>query len=214
MNHKSQIIIDPLTNIYYASFYIEGLYELYDRCNVKFCSKPFVNLSLESRMGAFAFIIVKGSQEQKCIISLFDSYKIIDELYHWCDVYGSVNANFRLTPQVYHSKLVSLPPSFGIRLWNFFDMLYYAYSNLLKVCIETKEAFNKRKFIGKYRRMYYLRLPYKAYKTKEVFNINHPYIFHLSTLWYNDEWNKNDEGVNKARANFIRACKQVQGIVF
>ncbi len=40
------------------------------------------------------------------------------------------------------------------------------------------------------------------------------YVFFLSTLWYNDEWNKNDEGVNGRRAAFIRACKSVEGLDF
>ena len=29
------------------------------------------------------------------------------------------------------------------------------------------------------------------------------YIFHLSTLWQSDEWNRNNEGVNLRRAYFI-----------
>lgn len=30
----------------------------------------------------------------------------------------------------------------------------------------------------------------------------------------NDEWNKNDDGVNKGRANFIRACKSISSLNF
>lgn len=40
------------------------------------------------------------------------------------------------------------------------------------------------------------------------------YIFFCSTLWYNDEWNRNDATVNARRASFIRACKEIDGICF
>ena len=40
------------------------------------------------------------------------------------------------------------------------------------------------------------------------------YIFFCSTLWYNDEWNQNDNKVNARRASFIRACKSTEGIEF
>lgn len=36
------------------------------------------------------------------------------------------------------------------------------------------------------------------------------YIFHLSTLWQSDEWNRNNEGVNLRRAYFIRACRTLE----
>ena len=211
---KSQVIVDPSVNILYASFYIEGLYKIYGRRNVKFSSKPFVSLSLESRMAAFPFVVIKDGKTTKYIISFYDSYKIIEELYHWCDVYGSVNANFNLTPKQYHPKLVSLAPSFGIRVWGIANTILFAFSNLVKTTRYTRESFSYRKFLGKYKRMYTLRLPYKSYEKSRTIDIKNDYIFFLSTLWYNDEWNKNDEGVNKTRANFIRACKDIKTIDF
>ncbi len=215
MKLKTQVIIDPVVNIYYASFYIEGFYKKYGKGNVKFQSKPFRDLSLASRMEALIFIVKEKNKIRKYVISLLDAYTINDELYNWSDVYGSVNANITLTPEKYRKKLISLAPSFGIRLYNPFYTLYYALTNLFKGIISTKESFSYRKFLGKYTRMFSLRLPYQLYEnqpkhtTKDI-----PYIFHLSTLWYNDEWNKNDEGVNKTRANFIRACKQIKDILF
>ena len=78
----------------------------------------------------------------------------------------------------------------------------------------SRESFSYRKFLGKYKRMYTLRLPYKSYEKSRTIDIKNDYIFFLSTLWYNDEWNKNDKGINKTRANFIRACKDIKTIDF
>lgn len=59
-----------------------------------------------------------------------------------------------------------------------------------------------------------MRLPYHNYVEPKKVKTSKKYVFHLSTLWYNDEWNKNDEGVNKTRANFTRACKEIKDIDF
>ncbi len=214
MKSKRKIIIDPLVNIYYASFYIYGFIKLYGKCNVKFHSEPFKNISLTSRTkGVLIFVVVNGKEQRKYVINFDDSYKLDDELYDWCDVYGNVNTNYYLTPEKYHNKLISIAPSFGIKLWSLPKTVYYAFTNLLKSKRCARATLNTRNFLGKYKRMYKLRVPYSNYRSKIKQPEGH-YVFHLSTLWYNDEWNKNDEGVNKTRANFIRACKQIQGLVF
>ena len=213
-----KVIIDPLVNILYASFYIEGFYQIYGKRNVKFSSKPFKKLSLKSRMAALDFVVIDtNGKNKKYIISFYDSYKIIKELYEWCDVYGSVNANFTLTTQAGGdtTKLVPLAPSFGVRIWSsFITTAYYALTNLIKGKISTKESFNYRNLLGRYKRMYRMRLPYHNYVEPKKVKTSKKYVFHLSTLWYNDEWNKNDEGVNKTRANFTRACKEIKDIDF
>lgn len=206
MNNK--VIIDPLVNVYYAGFYIKGLLDKFGKKNVIFKSVPFENI--KNRGDNFNFIISCNGTDKKYSIHIDDPYDIKIDAYDWCDVYGNVNANFEKTPIEYHAKLISLVPSFGIRVWNFPQTLYYCFTNLGKI----NSKVNIRKFIGKYRRQFELRLPldsYQAYKQQEV-NIN--YIFHLSTLWHSDEWSKNDEGVNRTRANFIRVCKSIGNVNF
>lgn len=205
---KSKVIIDPLVNVYYAGFYLQGLFDKFEKQNIIFQSTPFE--SIENRSENFNFIVTSNGRNIKYSIHVDDPYDIKENHYNWCDVYGNVNANFDKTPHEYHAKLVSLTPSFGIRVWNFPQTLYYCFTNLLKV----NSKVNVRKFIGKYRRQFELRLPLEYYqlsnKPKEIEN----YIFHLSTLWQSDEWSKNDEGVNRVRANFIRVCKSIGSINF
>ena len=126
-------------------------------------------------------------------------------MYRWCDVYGCVNANFDKTPEKYHQKLVSLCPSFGVRCWSIFQSVWNAFAHL------PKDGTSVRKYWGKHKRLLD-RPTYSDYMT--IAPVDEQYVFFLSTLWYNDEWNKNDEGVNGRRANFIRACKSMDKVLF
>ena len=200
-NKQGIVVVDSDCNIAYSSFYIQGLYSLFGKRNVRFGrieGKP-------ANMGNLSFVLRReGEREKKYTISLVDSYKINESLYAWCDVYGSVNANYAKTPSEFHEKLVALCPSFGIRLWNLPCLAAYA----LCGCSESQIPFKKR--LGKLVRMF-RRPVYEDYCSSEV---SDHFVFFLSTLWYSDEWNKNDEGVNARRANFIRACKELGGVCF
>lgn len=225
-----KVIIDPVDDILYMSFYVYGLTKLFGSNNVCFSPEPFTLLSTKSRHSkSTRFIIKKDGFERRYVIHCDDTYIIHEELYNWCDVYGCVNANYAKTSKKYHQKLVSLCPSFAIRCWNLPQTIYHA------LCNRPNDGTSARKFFGKHKRL--LQRPrYEDYfsKTSRLQDpeTRHPkprcldvsmsrcphfqfsYIFFLSTLWYSDEWNKNDEGVNLRRAHFIRACKELDGVLF
>ena len=201
-----KVIIDPVDDILYMSYYVYGLTKLFGSDNVKFSPKPFAELSTESRhTKSTRFIVEKDGKELRYVIHGDDTCQIHEELYRWCDVYGCVNANFDKTPEQYHQKLVSLCPSFGICCWSFFQSIWNAFAHL------PKDGTSVRKFLGKHKRLLG-RPSYSDYMT--IVPVDEHYVFFLSTLWYNDEWNKNDEGVNGRRANFIRACKSMEQVLF
>ena len=200
---KVKVIIDKKCNIVYASYYILGLHELFGARNVF-----FRNLALNSNTcDNLCFVIRAGNHEKKYAISLADSYQINEKIYAWCDVYGSVNANFSKTPQQFHDKLVPLCPSFGIRIWNFPQTVFHAIQN-----VSTADMW-VRKFFGKYKRQLD-RMTYENYLTPCLHDRDDNSIFFLSTLWYSDRWNRNDEGVNARRARFVRACREVEEVAF
>jgi glycosyltransferase involved in cell wall biosynthesis len=204
-----RVVIDPINNVYYSGFYIKALIDRFGVGNIIFSTKPFKDIS--ARIDNFNFVVYNNDEEQRYTIHFDDSYKIKEELYDWCDVYGNVNANFANTPAKFHPKLVSLVPSFGVRIWNLPQTLYYSITNGCKVFRDT----DLRKFLGKYRRQWEVRLPLESYESSVKSNVEHTkYIFHLSTLWYSNEENKNDENVNRVRANFIRACRSIYGVNF
>ena len=203
-----KVIIDPLDDILYKSFYIYGLEYLFDRSQVCYDEPSFSGLSMKARNSkSIRFIINQTGRSCRYVIACDDSFAINDELYNWCDVYGSVNANFAKTGDAYHEKLVSLCPSFAIKCWNLPQIIK---QSLLGV-INTNQSV--RKHFGKYKRLIE-RPKYDDYCKIDSSEVDAHYVFFLSTLWYSDEWNKNDEGVNARRANFIRACKELDGLMF
>lgn len=202
-------IIDPRDNILYKSFYIYALQNVFGKRNVSFGSKPFSTLSDYSRSTwSIRFITIEDDVITKYCISCNDSYRIIEELYDWCDVYGSVNSNFTKTPSKYHKKLISLCPSFGINIYSFPELIFQT----LRTLSSINPSYIK-KHLGKYKRLYFNRPKYSDYVIPSI-PVRDNYVFFCSTLWYNDEWNHNDDGVNARRANFIRACHESKQITF
>lgn len=203
-----RIVINPPDNIFYESYYVYGLVSLFGR-KVVFSAKPFVSLGdIPTRKGVFCFVVNdENGKEKHYAISYNDSYEIVAEIYNWCDVYGSVNANFAKTSEKFHDKLVPLCPSFGIRVWNGPQTVFHVLHNVFSSELPT------RKFLGKFKRQLQ-RLPYSEYLSPINAKRDDGYVFFLSTLWYSDEWNRNDEGVNARRANFIHACKELDEVVF
>ena len=127
--------------------------------------------------------------------------------YEWGDRYGKINFNSELTPRKYHPKMISLAPSFGIKLWSDLEGAVYSISNWMKAGTPISGA---KKFLSKY---------YKQHKQVALSNYEphqplQNYIYSVNTLWNSNEWIDNDESVNRYRANFIDACRSFSEIEF
>ena len=204
-----QARVNPLNHIAYSSYYIYALREVLGHEAVRFDSAPFQDLSVESQQsrGLLFTIRQSGFPERKYFICGNDSYRIEEEIYGWCDVYASVNVNFENTPD--RTKLVSLVPSFGVKIWGTGGTILNALSNA--VYYQSIVHDHKVKtFLGNYKRL--LNRPFYSELAPEPGSSN--YVFFCSTLWYNDEYNQNDRKVNARRANFIRTCKGIENIRF
>lgn len=202
-------IVNPLNHILYSSFYIYALRLVLGRDAVQFDSTPFRHLSANALQSKGLLFIIRqtGQLDKKFYLHGNDSYRIEEEIYEWCDVYASVNANFEKTPG--RDKLVSMTPSFGIRVWNTGGTFWAALSNA--VCyIKSIHDHKLKTFLGSYKRL--LNRPCYSDLTPEPSRSD--YIFFCSTLWYNDEYNQNDRHLNARRARFIRACKDLEGLRF
>ena len=117
---------------------------------------------------------------------------------------------------------LSLPPlAFGMKSpfsWPLEDGLFILYRHCVQVIqreewnatLQRNESSgfkNVKHFFSRRYKSWKNRLPLSAYTTDV--QSEDSYIFFLSTLWYSDEYNKNDETVNLARARFIRACRSI-----
>lgn len=204
-----QAIVNPLNHILYSSFYLFALQSVLGKDSVRFDSAPFQCLSGEAQQGKGLLFILKqtGVPDQKYYLYGNDSYMIEEEIYAWCDVYASVNANSEKTPG--REKLVSLVPSFGVRLWSEGETLMTAFTNALHY-VKRIHDHKLKTFLGNYKRL--LNRPYYSDMIPE--SSQSDYVFFCSTLWYNDDYNQNDRQVNARRAHFIRACREIEGIRF
>lgn len=210
----------------YGSFYMFGLKQLFGSHCITYHKKPF--RALPDLGNDMRFIIIKDEGQIKYFLHLNDSYKIKEQDYEWCDIYGCVNANFMHYPHIQYPKLVSLVPSFAVQcdktlfqvatdsivrlvqifpyVWNRVEWNKYTQRQ------ECNHIRNVKHFISYRYKVLRDRLPMSAYSHNVTSKDN--YVFFLSTLWQSDEWNKNDEGVNLRRAHFIRASKSVEGCQF
>lgn len=194
--------IDTASDILYSSFYIKALQVKFKNQSIHFTCEPFKNLSLKDRLSVMLFIIRTGNTERRFAIDMSDQDHIHPSLYEWSDVYGHVNC----PTDNQQEKLIALCPSFGVRCWGYTSTLRH----ILLASQQTPDSL--RRTIGKHYRM--LRRPkYEDYIIAKK-TIDNNFVFHCSTLWKSDEWNRNDETVNLTRAHFIRAAKSIKGLQF
>lgn len=200
--NNTKVYVDPLVNVNYAGFYIHGFYQKFGVKNVIFTNKPF--LSLENRINCLNFVI----DDKKYCIDFGETSDVKPKEYAWCDVYGHVNANLEKTPAEFRNKLVSLPPYFGIKLWSHIDSFVYAWKNMWKTFYKICPPV----FIMRYRKQCRYRVYYEEYENSVPTDKN--YIFHLSSIWPNDDWERNDPGFNEANSKFIVACNAIPELNF
>lgn len=194
--------IDTASDILYSSFYIKALQVKFKNHSIHFTSVPFKDLSLEDRLSVMLFIIKTGNTERRFAIDMSDQNHIHQSLYDWSDIYGHVNCPL----DNHQEKLKALCPSFGVRCWDIPSTIRHIH------LASQQNTDSLRKIIGKHYRM--LRRPqYEDYLTA-MNCIDNNFVFHCSTLWKSDEWNRNDETVNLTRARFIRAVKSINDLQF
>lgn len=198
------VLVDLKANIDYTAFYISGLYDLFGKANVSFSKRHFTGLQPNRSL---KFLLVDGSVSRRFVIDWSDAPSVEQADYDWCDCYGKINVNANLTPLTYHSKMVSLAPSFGIRLWGPVESVYYGLTNLLKV---GRSSGNMKNFLGTYYKQI-REVPLSNYVPQTV-DLN--YVYSLNTLWNSNEWINNDATVNRYRANFMNVCQSMSNLQF
>lgn len=203
-----KVIIDPRSRISYSSYYIEGLYTVFNKENVKFSSYPFKNLIQTSKENDFehyfAFVCYySNGYEKKIIVDYRDKNNLNLTALNWCDVYGKVNLNRLVNDYVKVSdslknKIIPIGPNFGIKLWNRFYCIFLMTSNYLKSI--GKIPVNIKDFISGYNWQIKRNFIWHYFPSDSDNN----YIFHISSLYYNQSYG---ETVNSLRAQFIRSCR-------
>ncbi len=191
-----KVFIDSSCDIQYSSFYIYGLYRVYGRKNVKFSSKYFKDFKHNNHF--FAFIIKENKNKRKIIIDFTDSKSIDENALHWSDVYGKINLDANMSS---HPKIISIGPSFGIRIYSLIETIWFAFSNFFKSYYNIHDI---RKFFSDYKAQY-RRPKFSDYHSKQSKGSS---VFFISSLW------KQESLTNTYRANFIKSCRANPNVVF
>lgn len=202
MKRKPKIYIYGLCNVYYESFYIQGLKEHF---GVK---KVFFNISKFPKFGiydAMAIIIEFENHKIKLCIDSNDRNEIIKHQLDWCDIYGKINFNEDVFPENNSYKIKAIGPSFGIKIWNFTTTFIIAITNFIRF---YKNIPLKKFFLSNYKAQYE-RLPLNRYLIPlDIKKKPRNYIFFIGSIW------KQEPKTNEFRANFIKSCKKNKSIHF
>jgi hypothetical protein len=195
----TKIIINPHIDLQYAVYYILGLKEVFGKSNVRFARKSEMKqFVIQKKILNISFLVVENQQFTKVSIDHGDFNTILDmETYQWADIYGKVNTNWKLTSKENYPKIVCLATNFGVRGFNLFESVYYAFRNLPIV---------RPKNIKKYFAQYYKQRRKLWIKKYSLSKSEKGYIFSANTLWYSDDTNKLNETTNKIRAEFMEMC--------
>jgi hypothetical protein len=206
-----KIIIDPTTNIRYSSFYIKGLYQFFGQRNVRFARsmKFFKDLERkkvpDSHDQYLAFVIVEDKNIYRVIIDYRDHSFIEERAHHWCDVYAKINFNKQLTNHRSLSKIINIPPGFGINIWGFWETAFFCLRNL----IYSRSSLPIR--IRRHFFYYYLQLKRPKIEEFQPAKSEKNYIFFASTLWSYQEALLT---TNVWRKKFVEECYSNEKIDF
>ncbi|MEL7587633.1 MAG: hypothetical protein AAGU19_13040 [Prolixibacteraceae bacterium] len=207
MSQSIRVFVDPSGRMLYSSFYLQGLYDEFGKRNVRFSSRHFRELNRKSDSNSFdhymAFVIVSPSNHiNRIIIDFRDKPGIKQNAWDWCDLYAKINFNPALTDQKYLSKIISVGPSFGIRIWDFWETAWYCVSNFIR-CGFLPVAAWKRHLSDYYGQ--YIRPRMGEYTRRQPVSgeSERPYVFMLARLWPGTSVDQ----TNRLRKEFMQCCR-------
>lgn len=209
----AKIVIDSTSRILYSSFYIKGLYDVFGKENVSFGRKQFKQLYRTKEQFSyqhfFAFIVVIDNNTTRYVIDFCDPIDINSDAYDWCDVYAKIN-NDEVINQHYNAKMVLIPPSFGIKIWNFRQTVFHFLTNWVTsvFSLPTTTVTFLKDYYQQYKRA---SIEIYLMDTNEKSENVNPYIFMIGTLWKESDFAEN---TNEARKKFIQACKKIDHCTF
>lgn len=193
-----KVYVDPACNINYCSFYIKGLWDIFDRNNVIMSSRYFKDLRYTTETHYLAFTI----NGRKYVIDCADSNQLFFDCFlEWADVYGKVNYKEECLPERWKGKITHVGPNFGWGCFgrNKWEASIKCIANYLKCHNRLDYPFSSylSPYLWLYKRNGIDWSPKKS-------TVGSRKIFFVSRYWEGQEW------VNTARINFIRACKRLE----
>ncbi len=193
-----RIEIDPRFNAYYDSYYLLGIKAVFPKAKMVFRQQDVLNDHKVLCINA----ILENGESKKYAIDSQDASIIYPQVLAWTDKYAKVNLEFD-GGEPRNVKIVSIPPSFGIRHCGFLGSVKLALQLQLAARNMSKET--RIELVKDIYRYYKYRLPIQQYRRHPV---QENYIFFTGSLW------RKESKTNAYRSNFIKACKGLPFIRF
>ena len=201
-----EIIIDSRIKYNYSTYFIQGFYELFGKSST-FQFKPIKELSFSNEKqynSGLPCILKDLGKTYKIFIDFEDVAKIETDRYEWCDIYAKINSKFGWTER--YDKLYVIGPSFGITIDSRLTILKDCFFNYVRSKSQTNTKL--KTYLRDYIYSFVRRRPLYLYEQPTTVDKN--YIFHASTLWYN-EFAKSS--TNRYRGEFLKACSKAGLII-
>lgn len=204
MTNDISIKIDSRLKYNYFSYYLLGILNVYGKECIEYDIKPFMGLhyrSMQDYNSGVPFIYSNSVKDYKIFICFEDNARVYEDRYEWCDIYAMVNPTEEQVKD--YNKLFPIGPEFGITIG----------SSLHSIITCARMYLNGRKYSSISPKIYlrdYLytnirRRPIEDYERKCEVRKN--YIFHASTLWYNEFA---ATYTNMYRGEFLKACRNAK----
>lgn len=197
-----ELILDPRLKYNYSTYYINGLERIFPKQKLKFDIVPFLELTyndIHDYNSGMPFVINNNGHTYRFFIDVEDVSRIANDRYEWCNVYAKINVNRNDLDR--YDKLLPIGPSFGITIQSGFSLVLQAVTRYMKSMKHFNLPF--KVFMKDYLYTTIRRRNLSEYESHV--NVKENYIFHASTLWYN---NFASTDTNKYRGEFLLACQK------
>lgn len=194
-----EVILDPRGSYSYATYYILGLAQVFDKRHLHYDVTPFLDLSYKTRQDLNSGVpfIIRADKDYRVFLDTEDRAIIFQDRYKWCDVYGKVNPTAEQCEKM--EKLIPLGPQFGIQLYGKVCTMALALRNYLMGHNSSTKPIQG--YIRDYAYTFVRRRRMEQFL--EPVKVRQNYVFHASTLWYNEfAWTN----TNLYRGEFLKAC--------
>jgi len=201
--------IDPRSTINHSSYYIQGLYDVLGKKNIRFSSRYFSNLKEIDML--MAFVLISNGVSKKIIIDYRDQSDVIEEAILWADIYAKININASTRQHRLAEKLFNIPPSFAIKIWSPIELIFHLCNNFIQAKIikhikDNNIHLRPIRWIRNYLTLL-KRQTLQKYSTQNQ-SPKDNYVFFVSTLW------PNHDNTNEGRYQYISTCSQKPEINF
>ncbi|KXB84907.1 hypothetical protein HMPREF3034_00510 [Prevotella sp. DNF00663] len=197
-----EIVLDPRLKFNYASWYLLGIERFYGKRCIHYDVEPFKNLpyhKIRDYNSGFAFLCKDAKKVVKIFVDTEDVAKVFPERYEWCDIYGMVNPTKKQIETF--DKIIAIGPACGVTLSVRIQNIVLS---LMRYCQGSKyNSIPYKNYLRDYLYTNIRRRPLESYELPV--NIKENYIFHASTLWYN-QFAATD--TNKYRGEFLKVCQK------